>query len=90
MPGERELRATSGAVLGSIETGVVKWFNDEKGYGFITRDNNNGDVFVHYKAIKELLTQGSRRTLAEGNRVKFRVEKGPKGFQAEDVEVIRE
>ncbi|OGT26033.1 MAG: hypothetical protein A3I77_05750 [Gammaproteobacteria bacterium RIFCSPLOWO2_02_FULL_42_14] len=66
------------------ETGVVKWFNDQKGFGFITRDAGGADVFVHQKAIK---AEG-RRTLQEGNRVQFSVVKGEKGFQAEDVTVI--
>lgn len=68
----------------SKEVGVVKWFNDQKGYGFITRDAGGDDVFVHYKAINST----GRRTLYEGNRVEFAVVKGDKGFQAEDVTVI--
>jgi CspA family cold shock protein len=62
------------------ETGTVKWFNEGKGYGFITRDRG-GDVFVHSSAI-----QGSgRRSLAEGQRVTFVVRQGTRGLQAEDV-----
>lgn len=64
------------------ETGVVKWFNDQKGFGFITRDSDSTDVFVHHRAIK----MTGRRTLREGDRVEFNVVKGEKGFQAEDVE----
>lgn len=64
------------------ETGVVKWFNDQKGFGFITRDSDSTDVFVHHRAIKMV----GRRTLREGDRVEFNVVKGEKGFQAEDVE----
>jgi CspA family cold shock protein len=60
--------------------GVVKWFNEAKGYGFISRDGGE-DVFVHYSAIQ---SQGFR-TLAEGQRVEFTVERGPKGLQATDV-----
>ncbi|MDP1573786.1 MAG: cold shock domain-containing protein [Coxiellaceae bacterium] len=65
------------------ETGVVKWFNDQKGFGFIARDNGD-DVFVHHKAINAT----GRRTLHEGARVEFTVVKGDKGFQAEDVTMI--
>jgi CspA family cold shock protein len=56
------------------ETGVVKWFNGQKGYGFIARDSG-GDVFVHYSAIEG---EGFRN-LAEGDRVEFTVEEGRKG-----------
>jgi CspA family cold shock protein len=60
--------------------GLVKWFNDAKGYGFITQEDGQ-DVFVHYSAV-----QGSGfRSLAEGDRVEFEVTKGPKGLQAANV-----
>lgn len=65
------------------EVGVVKWFNDQKGFGFISRENGD-DVFVHHKAINAK----GRRTLQEGDRVEFTVVKGDKGFQAEDVTTI--
>ena len=65
------------------ETGTVKWFSDQKGYGFITRDSG-GDVFVHHSAIA---AQGFR-SLAEGQRVEFTVEQGQKGPAAADVRVI--
>lgn len=62
------------------ETGTVKWFNNAKGYGFISRDMGE-DVFVHHTAI-----QGTGfRTLDEGQRVEFNVEQGPKGLQATNV-----
>ena len=62
------------------ETGVVKWFNDAKGYGFIEREGKE-DVFVHYTAV-----EGSGfRTLAEGQSVEFDVVDGPKGKQAANV-----
>ncbi len=61
--------------------GVVKWFSAEKGYGFITRDDGEGDVFVHYTAIQE---EGFR-TLEEGQRVSFDVVQGAKGPQAQNV-----
>jgi len=64
------------------ETGTVKWFNPDKGYGFIQRESGE-DVFVHYSAI-----QGSGfRTLAEGARVSFIVSNGQKGLQADEVEL---
>lgn len=63
------------------ETGVVKWFNDQKGYGFIARDAGGSDVFVHYSAIEG---QGFR-SLAEGQRVEFSVQQGQKGLNAADV-----
>jgi CspA family cold shock protein len=62
------------------ETGVVKWFNAAKGYGFIQRESGE-DVFVHFSAIQ---TNGYR-TLDEGAKVAFAVKQGPKGLQAEDV-----
>jgi cold shock protein len=60
--------------------GVVKWFNDSKGFGFIEQDNGE-DVFVHFSAI-----QGDGfKSLAEGDAVEFEVQKGPKGLQAANV-----
>jgi CspA family cold shock protein len=61
--------------------GSVKWFNAEKGFGFIAQDDGGADVFVHYSAIQ---SQGYR-TLEEGQRVEFEITKGPKGPQAEQV-----
>ncbi|MGE5233148.1 MAG: cold-shock protein [Acidobacteriota bacterium] len=63
-----------------MEQGTVKWFNDAKGYGFISR-SGGGDVFVHHTAI---VGQGFR-TLAEGEQVTFEVVEGPKGLQARNV-----
>ncbi len=66
-----------------MEKGTVKWFNDAKGYGFISRENG-ADVFVHFSAI-----QGSGfRSLAEGQAVQFDVTQGPKGLQAENVQPV--
>ena len=64
-----------------MATGIVKWFNSEKGYGFITVDGEGQDVFVHYSAID----MSGYRTLAEGQRVEFEVGTGAKGPQAEAV-----
>ena len=63
--------------------GTVKWFNERKGFGFITQEDGT-DIFVHFSAIKE---QGFK-TLAEGDQVTFEVEQGPKGPSAKDVEKI--
>ncbi|MBC2580360.1 cold-shock protein [Clostridium sp. DJ247] len=63
-------------------TGVVKWFNDEKGFGFISGDNGN-DVFVHYSAIKE---EGKRKDLSEGQQVMYDTVETPKGLQAINVQ----
>src|SRR5438093_209758 len=60
-----------------METGTVKWFNDAKGYGFISRQNGE-DVFVHFSAIQS----NGFRSLQEGQQVQFDVVKGPKGWQA--------
>jgi cold shock protein len=64
-----------------MKLGTVKWFNSEKGFGFITVEGED-DVFVHFKAI-----QGNaiRKSLDEGDQVQFEVEKGPKGLQATNV-----
>ena len=61
--------------------GSVKWFNDAKGFGFITPEDGSKDLFVHFSAIN---SQGFR-TLAEGQRVEFDVENGPKGPSAVNV-----
>ena len=65
-------------------TGTVKWFNADKGFGFITRDDGEKDVFVHHTAIQ---TEGFR-TLDEGQRVEFGVEQGPKGPSAINVRPV--
>ncbi len=63
--------------------GTVKWFNNDKGYGFLAQESG-ADVFVHYTAIQ---SEGFR-SLAEGQRVEFTIEKGPKGLQAAQVVVL--
>ena len=64
--------------------GTVKWFNGEKGFGFIAVDGGGADVFVHYSAIDA----GSYRSLDEGQRVEFEIEQGNKGPQASNVRVV--
>ena len=66
-----------------MEQGTVKWFNDAKGFGFITRQTGE-DVFVHFSAIQS----SGFRSLQEGQAVQFSVTKGPKGLQAEGVQVL--
>lgn len=63
-----------------MENGTVKWFNGAKGYGFISRENGD-DVFVHFKAING----EGYKSLNQGDKVEFEVEKGPKGLQAANV-----
>jgi CspA family cold shock protein len=63
-------------------TGIVKWFNEEKGFGFIAPDNGGADVFVHFRAV---ISEGSKM-LTEGQKVKFDIAEGRKGPEAENVE----
>jgi CspA family cold shock protein len=67
----------------TMEQGTVKWFNDAKGFGFVSRENGD-DVFVHHSAIQS----NGFRSLQEGQRVQFNVVKGPKGWQAENVQAL--
>ncbi|MCU4184796.1 cold-shock protein [Acidiferrimicrobium sp. IK] len=64
-----------------MATGTVKWFNGDKGFGFITQDDGGPDVFVHFSAI----SGGGFRNLEEGQKVAFETTQGPKGLQAADV-----
>jgi cold shock protein len=67
----------------TMEQGTVKWFNDAKGFGFISRQNGE-DVFAHYSAI----TSSGFKSLQEGQAVQFNVIKGPKGWQAADIQPL--
>lgn len=64
--------------------GTVKFFNDDKGWGFITPDQGGEDVFVHYSSIRG----HGRKTLEPLQRVRFAVDQGPRGLQASDVEIL--
>jgi CspA family cold shock protein len=64
--------------------GTVKWFNDQKGFGFIAPEGGSKDVFVHHSAI----ISGGFRSLTEGDRVEFSIEQGPKGPSAANVQKI--
>ena len=67
-----------------MATGTVKWFNDTKGYGFLTQDGGGSDEFCHHTAIQA----NGFRTLAEGQKVEFDVENGKKGLQASNVRLV--
>ena len=65
-----------------MTTGTVKWFNDAKGFGFITPESGEKDVFVHFSSIQ---SSGGFKSLAEGQKVSFEITDGPKGPQASNV-----
>jgi len=67
-----------------MANGTVKWFNADKGYGFIAPDDGSADVFAHFSAINS----GGFRTLEENQKVQFEVTQGPKGPQAADIQVL--
>jgi CspA family cold shock protein len=69
--------------MSNRQTGTVKWFNDEKGFGFITPEGGGDDLFVHFKAIQS----DGFKSLKEGQKVSFIAAKGQKGMQAEEVRV---
>lgn len=64
-----------------MPSGIVKWFNNAKGYGFVTQDNSEEDVFVHFSAIE----MDGYKTLKEGQAVEFDIEQGPKGLHAQNL-----
>src|SRR5256885_14676051 len=70
----------------SVATGTVKWFNGEKGFGFITQDGGGADVFVHFSAI----AGSGYKNLEENQKVEFEVTQGQKGLQASDVRIVGE
>ncbi|WP_020649042.1 MULTISPECIES: cold-shock protein [Solimonas] len=70
--------------MSNVSTGTVKWFNDAKGFGFITPSEGGEDLFAHFKEI-----QGTGfKTLAEGQRVEYTAARGPKGMQATKIRAI--
>ena len=75
---------TKTATRAGRETGIVKWFNTNKGFGFISRENG-GDLFVHFRSIRG----HGHRVLMEGQKVEFGIVMGEKGEQAHDVEILR-
>ena len=68
--------------MSTTQTGVVKWFNDGKGFGFITPEDGSKDLFAHFSEIRN---NGGFRSLAENQRVEFEVKQGPKGLQAANI-----
>ena len=67
-----------------MATGVVKWFNADKGFGFISPEDVSADVFAHFSAINS----GGFRSLEENQRVQFEIQQGPKGLQAANITII--
>ncbi len=72
--------------MAALLEGSVKWFNDEKGYGFISQDGGRGDVFVHFRQVNRVGNE--RVTLKEGQRVSFELGEGQKGPQAQNVTAL--
>ena len=64
--------------------GMVKWFNNAKGYGFVTADDSDQDIFVHFSAIG----MDGYKTLKQGQKVEFELEEGPKGLHASNVQLM--
>jgi CspA family cold shock protein len=69
--------------MAELLTGTIKWFNDEKGYGFIEQSNGGSDVFVHFRQVNN--PNGGRVSLSDGQAVTFEIGQGQKGPQAENV-----
>jgi CspA family cold shock protein len=78
-------QGTSSMSTEGTQTGVVKWFDDGKGYGFITPEGGGKDLFAHHSEIKN---NGGFRSLQENQRVEFEVKQGQKGLQAANIRVI--
>jgi len=72
--------------MADVKTGTVKWFNDEKGYGFIEQENGDSDLFVHFRQVNN--TSGGRVSLNDGQKVTYEIGEGQKGPQAENVTAI--
>lgn len=70
--------------MSAREYGTVKWFNNARGYGFITRGEDSDDIFVHYRSIRG----DGYRSLNEGQKVEFELQEGDKGLQADDVDCL--
>jgi CspA family cold shock protein len=68
----------------NMATGIVKWFNNAKGYGFVTPDQGEQDVFIHFSAIN----MDGYKTLKEGQKVQFDLEEGPKGLHASNLQSV--
>jgi CspA family cold shock protein len=80
----KEPAKPSGTKEQLMATGTVKWFNGEKGFGFIAPDDGGEDVFAHFSAI----TGGGYRSLEEGQKVEFEITQGQKGLQAENIRAL--
>jgi CspA family cold shock protein len=83
-PGDAPRRSTTQKKEAAMATGTVKWFNDAKGYGFITPDDGSEDLFAHFSAIQ----MAGFKTLKEGMKVSFDVVQGPKGKQASNINKV--
>ncbi len=70
-----------------MSTGVVKWFNNAKGYGFVTPDEGTNDIFVHFSSINGM---DGYKSLKEGQKVEFEITEGPKGLHASNIQQISE
>jgi cold shock protein len=77
--------ACEGKGKATVASGTVKWFNAEKGFGFISQPDGGADVFVHHSAIQ----MSGFRSLEEGQAVEFELQEGPKGLQAVDVRLVQ-
>jgi CspA family cold shock protein len=69
-----------------MATGTVKWFNNAKGYGFVTPDEGEQDVFIHFSAIE----MDGYKTLKEGQKIQFDINEGPKGLHAANVQMVEQ